>query len=233
LTVNPELMLCARNVTFRYPSRRGKVLAVASLSCQLVAGRVTAILGPSGSGKSTLGLLLAGLLEPDSGTVSFSDGRQSSPEDVAYLFQFPEHLFSEDTVERELRQAKTVTFHSAVRALESVGLDSGRFLDRSPFDLSGGEARLVAIAVQLARPSQSVIFDEPTAGLDWNMRARIRNLIRTQAEAGKIVALITHSLSFAASVSDFALVLNGGHAVWDGDPTLLVKDGALCRDLGL
>lgn len=231
--MNPDLVLCARDATFNYLSRHGKILAVASLSCQLVAGRVTAILGPSGSGKSTLGLLLAGLLEPDSGTISFSDGRRSSPKDVAYLFQFPEHLFSEDTVRRELHQTKTVTSDSSVRALESVGLDSARFLDRSPFDLSGGEARLVAIAVQLARPSQAVIFDEPTAGLDWSMRARVRNLIRMQADAGKIIGLITHSLSFAASVSDFALVLNGGRAVWEGDMAFLVKDEALCRDLGL
>lgn len=228
-----ELALCARGVAYSYRTRQGKVAAVESLSCELAGGRVTAIVGPSGSGKSTLGLLLAGLLKPDSGTVFFSDQERASPEEVAYLFQFPEQLFSEETVERELCQAKTVTPESAGHALRSVGLDPQLFLRCSPFELSGGQARLVATAVQLARPSRAVIFDEPTAGLDWNMRARIRELIGAQAKAGKIVGLVTHSLSFAASVSDFAVALNAGHIVWEGDPRYLANDTELRSTLGL
>lgn len=225
--------LCARDLTFCYCSRHGKVAAVSSLSCQLAAGKVTAIIGPSGSGKSTLGLLFAGLLRPDSGSSFFLDGKRSSPEDVAYLFQFPEHLFSEDTVERELCQLKTVTPESARRALQSVGLDPALFLGRSPFELSGGQARLTAMAVQLARPSRAIIFDEPTAGLDWNMSARIRQLIRAQAETRKVVGLITHNLHFAASTSDFAIVLNEGRVLWEGHPKYLANDDAVRRIFGL
>ncbi|MBU1936908.1 energy-coupling factor ABC transporter ATP-binding protein [bacterium] len=216
--------LCATEVSYAYHTRRGKCKAVNSLSCKLFPGRVTAILGASGSGKSTLGLLLAGLLKPDSGEISFENNGKPTPKDIAYLFQFPEQLFSEETVEKELCRNGNVSVEEARRALENVGLHPDDFLQCGPFELSGGQARLVATAVQLARPSRAVIFDEPTAGLDWKMRTNMRRVIREQADEGKIVGLITHHLPFAASVSDEALVLSEGCVKWEGDPEQLLND---------
>lgn len=228
-----ELALCARGVSYTYRTRLERIVAAASLSCRLEAGKVTAILGRSGSGKSTLGLLLAGLLKPDAGTIFFVNGDKPSPETVAYLFQFPEQLFSEDTIENELCKGGRTTLEMAKAALQSVGLEPDSFLGRNPFEISGGQARLVAMAVQLARPFQAVIFDEPTAGLDWNMRAHIRHLILTQAQAGKIVGLITHHLAFAASISAHAFVLNKGRVAWEGEPKQLIDSAKVRKELGL
>ncbi|MFH1011998.1 MAG: ABC transporter ATP-binding protein [bacterium] len=228
-----RVTLHAQEIAFAYRSRQGRVEALTSLSCQLPAGKVTAILGPSGSGKSTLGLLFAGLLKPDSGKVFFSNGEKPSPKTVAYLFQFPENLFSEESVEKELCQGNRLTRDEAKRALELVGLESERLLDRSPFELSGGQARLVAMAIQLARPSHAIILDEPTAGLDWNMRAHLRHLIRKEAQAGKIVGLITHYLAFAASVCETAFVLKGGSVRWEGELRPLEQNAELRRELGI
>lgn len=225
--------LCAHEVSYSYHTRRGKCKAVDSMSCTLLPGRVAAILGASGSGKSTLGLLLAGLLKPDSGVISFQNDRKPTPEDVAYLFQFPEQLFSEETVEKELRRNGNVTVEEASRALENVGLHPTDLLECGPFELSGGQARLVATAVQLVRPSRAVIFDEPTAGLDWKMRANMRRVIREQADEGKIVGLITHHLPFAASVSDDALVLSEGCIQWEGNPAQLMNNPEVRHRLGI
>ncbi len=228
-----EFALCAREVSYTYRTRLERIAAATSLSCRLEAGKVTAILGRSGSGKSTLGLLLAGLLKPEAGAVFFTNGDRSSPEAVAYLFQFPEQLFSEDTIEKELCKGERNRLEMAKDALQSVGLESHNFLSRNPFEISGGQARLVAMAVQLARPFRAIIFDEPTTGLDWTMRAHIRRLIRKQAEANKIVGLITHHLTFAASVSDSAVGLNDGRIVWEGDPKQLIDNAKIRKELGL
>jgi len=226
-----DTALCAYEISYVYHGRRGKCKAIDSLSCTLSPGRVTAILGPSGSGKSTLGLLLAGLLKPDSGEISFENNVKPTPKDIAYLFQFPEQLFSEETVEKELCRNGNVTTEEARRALQNVGLQPDDFLQCGPFELSGGQARLVATAVQLARPSRAVIFDEPTAGLDWKMRANMRRVIREQADAGKIVGLITHHLPFAESVSDDVIVLGDGRIQWEGNPEQLLKDSETRRRL--
>jgi energy-coupling factor transporter ATP-binding protein EcfA2 len=231
--MNDSLELFSEKVSYAYRSRQGRVEAIQGLSCRLAAEEVTAILGPSGSGKSTLGLLLAGLLKPDSGTISFSTGEKPSPESIAYLFQFPEHLFSEETVEKELRQGNTIAREEAEKALMLVGLEPSRILPRSPFELSGGQARLVAMSLQLSRPSRVIIFDEPTAGLDWKMRAHTRRLIRKQAESGKIVGLITHHLEFATSVSDTAFVLKRGSVQWEGDTRDLQENSELRRTLAI
>jgi energy-coupling factor transport system ATP-binding protein len=231
--MSDEFALCAEELSYAYQTRLEKVAAAVSLSCRLESGKVTAILGPSGSGKSTLGLLLAGLLKPDSGKVSFTNEDKPSPETVAYLFQFPEQLFSEDTIEKELCQGGRLSLDMAKRALQSVNLEPEGFLHRNPFEISGGQARLVAMAVQLARPFRAIIFDEPTAGLDWTMRARVRRLIREQAESDRIVGLITHNLTFASSVSESAVVLNNGHVAWEGDPKQLLDNAELRSGLGL
>ena len=174
---------------------RGPHFCLGDISLDL--GGLTLVLGPSGSGKTTLARLLAGVMEPDSGEILFED-RPVRAGYVGLAFQRPgDQLFCETVYDDiaygpRAQGASERRVEAAVRAA-AVRLDVEEHLfDRSPFDLSGGQMRRVALAGVLACNPEAYVFDEPTAGLDGPSRAELRQLIRGLAESGAPVVLVTH-----------------------------------------
>lgn len=209
------MALDLKEVSFIYPTT-GRGLK--GLSVRIEDGVWTALVGRSGSGKSTLLRIIAGLLEPQTGRVHVDGGRPG------LVMQFPEHHFFCSTVYDEIafgltRQGlpKSETGPAVSRALEAVGLDPGRVAPMSPFRLSGGDQRLVAIAAALALRPSFLLLDEPAAGLDPLQREEL--LFRIDAwrrETGTGVLLSSHDMDEVARWADHLLVLKDGELVYDG-----------------
>jgi energy-coupling factor transport system ATP-binding protein len=190
------------------------------------------VAGTTGSGKTTLLRALAGLLEPTTGAVSVDGvavGSREARGQVAIVFQNPESQFFAETVladvafgPRNLRIDDPE--EAAAAALEAVGLDPARFGTRSPFTLSGGEARRVAVAGALAMRAPYLLLDEPTAGLDSTGRADV--LAAIDAERGRAgLVVVTHDPEEFLSRADRLLVLRDGAVAYDSAPAGLL-DGA-------
>lgn len=217
--------------------------ALNGLNLSIPEGQFVSLIGPSGSGKSTLALLLAGLYLPTVGRVTI-DGRsaiKTAPfREVGIVFQYPEQQFFCETVYDEVAfgahnfGVKKDQLPQVVEgALESVGLDAGLFGKRSPFSLSGGEKRRIAIASILALPASILVFDEPTAGLDPQGRRWINDLAKKQQNKGRTIVWITHNMDEAAALSDRILVLAGGRVILDGTPREVFNSASELADIGL
>lgn len=201
--------------------------ALQGVSLDVAEGELLGIIGHTGSGKSTLVQHLNGLLRPQSGRILL-DGRDIWAEPkkirdvrfrVGMVFQYPEHQLFEDTIYKDiafgprnmgLSEAEIDT--RVRRAAQYVGL-SEELLDKSPFDLSGGEKRRAAIAGVMAMEPQVLILDEPTAGLDPRGREQILTMIQDYRRSrGTTVLLVTHSMEDVARVADRILVMDHGRA---------------------
>ena len=224
-----------RGVSYAYeapdPVLDGVDLAVAPGEVLLVAGR-------SGSGKSTLAALAAGLYQPDSGAVRIG-GSAPTPGRVGVTFQRPEdQLFCESVADelafapRNMGCTADETERRVRRAVELVGLD-GALLDRYPFDLSGGQARRVAIASVLALDAAAYLFDEPTAGLDAAGRAQMHELARTCAADGRAVVVISHDLDEWLAEVDRVALIDAGRVAWQGAPGALRRAPQMFEGAGL
>ncbi len=186
-----------------------------AVDLELRAGELAILAGASGAGKSTLSSLCAGLLEPDAGMVRVC-GRAVAPGMVGVAFQQPEAQFFHDTVFDEVAFAPRNAglgereVHVLVeRSIEAVGLSSD-VLNRSPFELSGGQARRVAIASVIALDAPVYIFDEPSAALDAEGRSFIHGIACKLAGDGRAVLVVTHDLPEWERLADRVLVLEGG-----------------------
>lgn len=205
-----------KEVSYTYPTT-GRGLK--SLTTCLQDGIWTALVGRSGSGKSTLLRLIAGLLKPQTGRVDI--GNRGRP---GLVMQFPEHHFFCSTVEDEIafglvrRGVPKAEIKGAVaEALEAVGLDPDRVARQSPFQLSGGDQRLVAIAACLALNPSYLLLDEPAAGLDPLQREDLLERIdRWRRKTGTGVLLSSHDMDEVAKWADHLLVLKEGELVYDG-----------------
>lgn len=211
---------------------RNRALDDVTLSLE---GGVTGLMGQTGSGKSTLLDVLAGVLPPDSGQllVDGADalrgpGARALAASVGLVFQIPERQFFEATVEREVSFGLLARGMGAAKARERagsalalMGLSLDELGHRSPFALSGGQQRRVAIASVLALRPALLLLDEPTAGLDPKERVRFRNLIAGLAR-DKIVLLSTHIVSDVEHIADEILVMRAGAVVLSGPPAELV-----------
>lgn len=208
--------------------------ALSGVSLQIMPGECWGILGETGSGKTTLVQHFNGLLKPSAGKVyvegkDLSSGEVSLPEirrRVALAFQFPEHQLFEETVSADisfvLRQ-KSVSSSQEIESLvksacRMVGLDYEAFACRSPFELSGGEMRRVALAGILAQDPPVLILDEPTAGLDGKGREEILREIGEIRRSGRTVIMISHSVEDLAELADRLLVLEEGRILAVGAP---------------
>jgi energy-coupling factor transport system ATP-binding protein len=189
------------------------------VSFTVAPGSYTLITGGSGSGKSTLLRILAGLLEPSLGEVTFSNGAKVFPSSVGIVFQHPESQLFAQTVEDEiafgprnlgLLPTKAVRGNIVREALDAVGLDPRVFFHRSPFILSGGEMRRVAVASILAMRPAFLLLDEPTAGLDAEGRAFIHALIEQLVHATAGVVVVSHDIEEFESRAQSHLVLKDG-----------------------
>lgn len=230
----PRASLVMEGVSFSYGAER----AVADISLRLGAGHVTLIAGLSGSGKSTVAMLAAGLLAPDAGTVAINKV-PVEPGAAGLAFQHPESQFFLDTVRDELAFAprnlgcgEEEAARRVARAAACVGLDE-TLLERYPFDLSGGQARRVALASVITLDASAYLLDEPSAGLDARARGFVHRLAQDLASAGAAVAVISHDLAEWMDVADDALLVRHGRIVWRGRARALRRDARPFERAGL
>ena len=222
--------------------------AVKHLSFTVERGEFLGIIGHTGSGKSTLIQHLNGLLKPTEGDVLL-DGEsiwkdklttRAARFRVGLVFQYPEYQLFEDTVfqdiafgpknmglkEDEIRQR-------VLRAADFAGVNPD-VLDKSPFDLSGGQKRRVAIAGVIAMEPEVIIFDEPTAGLDPAGCASLLENIRAYRQAtGATILMVSHSMDDVARLADRLLVLNEGQVEMLGKPSEIFTRAQRLREIGL
>ena len=198
------------------------------------SGEFAALIGHTGSGKSTLLMHLNGLMKPTSGSV-LADGidmnektkeAKQQRRKVGLVFQYPEYQLFEETVLKDVCFGpKNYGFspeeceEKAIEALKLVGVDPDEKRDVSPFELSGGEKRRVAIAGVLAMDPEVLILDEPTAGLDPKGHKDILDMVeKIHRERNLTIMLVSHNMDDAARLADRILVLDKGHLVMDGAP---------------
>jgi energy-coupling factor transport system ATP-binding protein len=208
-----------------------------------------AVAGRSGSGKTTLLHLLKGLLKPSGGVLSVQ-GRdpwqERTPDvfnEIGLVFQYPEHQLFAATVFDDIafgprsrygKQNKDAVNASVTEAMERVELDFRTYADRSPFELSGGEKRKVAIAGVLALKPKVLLLDEPTAGLDLHARQALFNLLQDlRKETGMTVIWVSHQLPEVLTHAKRLLWLDGGRLVKDGDAMNILSDPSFLKGMGM
>lgn len=215
-------------------------LALQDVSVDIAKGEIVAIIGHTGSGKSTLVQHLNGLLKPDKGTATIdaiditAKGQQAKAarQQVGMVFQYPEHqIFAETVFEDIAFGPRNKGFNEeevakAVReAMAFVGLDYDTYAERSPFQLSGGQMRRVAIAGVVAMNPDYLVLDEPSAGLDPRSRnAVFREIMALHKSRGIAIVLVTHSMEEAVKYANRLLVINGGQVLFDGEPASIFKE---------
>lgn len=224
------------------------VKALDDVSLVIPDGQFIGLIGHTGSGKSTLVQHLNGLLKATSGHIYFN-GQDIDEEDynkkelrskVGLVFQYPEHqLFEVDVFSdvcfgpKNLGLSKKETELRAYEALKQVGLPDECFY-QSPFDLSGGQKRRVAIAGVLAMKPEVLILDEPTAGLDPKGREEILTQIcKLREESGITIILVSHSMEDVAEYVDRILVMNHGSVMYDDVPREVFKHYKELESVGL
>ncbi len=194
------------------------------LDLTLEGGEITALLGRSGAGKSTLLETLAGTLKPESGKVAWNGNTPGTMRGkLGFAFQFPERTFFSETVLEEvawgpinLGLSKPDAYNQARKALRVVGLDPDVFESRSPFALSRGEARRVALAAVWSLRPVAWLVDEPTSGLDPEGCVQIGAMLRAEADRGCVVLIAGHDTEHLAVWADRLLLLDNGRVTADG-----------------
>jgi len=243
-------MIRCEQVTYVY--QRGTPLetpALEDVSLEIGAGEILGIIGATGSGKSTLVQHFNGLLRPTRGHVYLDDvdiharevDRRRVRQQIGLLFQYPEQQLFEETVAadvafgpRNLGLDDDAVAERVQRALVHVGLNPEAFGPRSPFALSNGEMRRVAIAGLLAMEPRMLILDEPTAGLDPQSRQEILDhIVRLHDTRGLTIVLITHSMDAVARLCRRLVVMDRRRVVADGPVREVFSDPARLASLGL
>lgn len=224
-------------------------IALDNVSFSIDDGEFVGLIGHTGSGKSTLIQHLNGLLKPSSGRILLDDMDINSKEvslktvrqKVGLVFQYPEHQLFEETVYKDvafgpknLRLDEKQIENRVKSSLEMVGLVYSEVKDKSPFDLSGGQKRRVAIAGVLAMKPKILILDEPTAGLDPRGRDEILNQIKILHQKEKItVILVSHSMEDIAKLVERIIVMNNGKVVYTDAPDKVFKEIDMLESIGL
>ena len=215
--------------------------ALYDVNFAIPSGKYTAIIGHTGSGKSTILQHLNALLKPTTGTVSLGErivDAQTSNKDlkplrkkVGIVFQFPEAQLFEETVEKDIAfgpknfgVSEEEANQIAKETLKIVGLPED-VLQKSPFDLSGGQMRRVAIAGVLAMQPEVLVLDEPTAGLDPKGRKEMMEMFSSlQKEQGITIVLVTHQMNDVSDYADYVIVCEKGTVVKNGTPEEVFAD---------
>lgn len=212
-------------------------------------GQFIGIIGHTGSGKSTLLQHLNGLLKPDEGTVTVGNVDITQPgismveirKRIGLVFQYPEYQLFEETVAKDvafgpknLGLSETEIEERVKEAIELVGLDYETVKDRSPFELSGGQKRRVAIAGVVAMRPEVLILDEPTAGLDPKAHKDVLNMVEeVHKRTGNITIFVSHNMADIAKLSDKILVIHNGKLVTEGSPKEVFSQKETLRSVGL
>ena len=242
-------ILSAKGVTHLYnKGTPSQSKAIYDINVDIEEGELVGIIGHTGSGKSTLVQHFNGLLKPENGQI-IVDGKdiwkdkKSTREarfKVGLCFQYPEYQLFEETVYKDISFGpknmglKEEEIHKRVLlAAEYVGLKK-ELLEKSPFDLSGGEKRRVAIAGVIAMHPKLLILDEPTAGLDPKGRDRILEMIKSYRErTGSTVLLVSHSMEDVAKIATKVLVMNKGQVEMYGTVDEVYSHSEELRNIGL
>ncbi len=223
--------------------------ALEDVSLTIEDGELIGLLGHTGSGKTTLVQHLNGLLKPTSGKVVV-DGLDITEKDVSLLevrrrvglvFQYPEYQLFEETVAKDvafgpknLGLSEQEVDERVRYALQEVGLVYEEIAERSPFELSGGQMRRVAIAGVLAMRPKTLILDEPTAGLDPAGRRSILGMIRElHAAGGLTVVMVSHNMDDISSLATRLVVMSRGRMVLTGTPREVFQHRELLESIGL
>ncbi len=223
--------------------------ALDNVSVTINDGEFVALIGHTGSGKSTLIQHINGLLKPASGKININDvniaekGVKLSDfrKKVGLVFQYPEYQLFEETIEKDiafgpknLGLTDVEVDNRVKRAMKMVGLDYETYKNKSPFDLSGGQKRRVAIAGVVAMEPSVLILDEPTAGLDPKGRDDILSQVKLLHNEYKMtVILVSHSMEDVAKVADRILVMHKGKCILDGKPGDIFKEIDTLESVGL
>ncbi|MEW5925058.1 MAG: energy-coupling factor transporter ATPase [Candidatus Zixiibacteriota bacterium] len=201
------------SVAFSYESGPGRRL-FDNLNLKLTSGKVYGLVGPSGSGKTTLIQLLAGLIKPDSGKITY-DGFKPAAGKLAVSFQQPERQFFLETVDREIRfGAENLGFDDidkiAGQCYSLIGLDKDKYSNRNPFTLSGGEKRKLAFGTILSLKPKFIFFDEPTCGLDQQGIDKFKGLVARLKQNGIGMIIISHFGDIIFDLADEVIALQQG-----------------------
>ena len=223
--------------------------ALTDVSFEINDGELVGIIGHTGSGKSTLLQHLNGLLKASSGSIEIGGTDITRPgvsmveirKKVGLVFQYPEYQLFEVSVAKDVAYGpgnlglSEEEIDQRVReAIALVGLDYEKVKDRSPFELSGGQKRAVAIAGVVAMKPEVLILDEPTAGLDPRAHKDILRMIREVHEkTGNITILVSHNMGDVAEMADKVMVIDGGKLVIMGTPEEVFSQGELLKSVGL
>ncbi|MDP4147311.1 MAG: energy-coupling factor transporter ATPase [Bacillota bacterium] len=223
--------------------------ALDSVNVTINKGQFVALIGHTGSGKSTLIQHINGLLKPTSGRIIIDDiditGRavklSSIRKKVGLVFQYPEYQLFEETIEKDIAYgpknlglSEDEISSRVKRVMKIVGLDYDTYKDKSPFELSGGQKRRVAIAGVVAMEPKILILDEPTAGLDPKGRDDILSQISAlRDEYNMTIILVSHSMEDVAKVADRILVMSKGKCILDGVPSSIFKEIDTLESVGL
>ncbi|GEN34817.1 MULTISPECIES: energy-coupling factor transporter ATPase [Aneurinibacillus] len=224
--------------------------ALQGISLHIPHGRYIAIIGHTGSGKSTLIQLLNGLLQPTEGTMQIGEftlpakkkkGLEKLRQQVGLAFQYPEYQLFEETVRKDVAFGlvnmglpSEMIPGRVDAALRLVGLDPQEYGEKSPFALSGGQMRRVALAGVLVMNPAVLILDEPTAGLDpAGHHAILEMVARMHQEEKRTTILVTHSMEDAALYADYLYVMNEGRIWMEGTPQQVFRDPDKIRQAGL
>lgn len=238
------------NLTHIYmPKSPFEKIALDNVSLDIKDGEFVALIGHTGSGKSTLIQHFNGLLEATSGKIivdgvditakkaKLTDIRKK----VGLVFQYPEYQIFEETIAKDIEFGprnlglSEEEIHSrVVKAMEMVGLDYELYKDRSPFDLSGGQKRRVAIAGVVAMKPTTLILDEPTAGLDPKGRDDILDQIsKLHKDYNMTIVIVSHSMEDVAKIAQRIIVMNNGTVALQGTPAEVFREVDTLEQIGL
>jgi energy-coupling factor transport system ATP-binding protein len=234
-------MITVDNVSFHY---QAGPLVLRNVSLNIQDGEFVAIMGENGAGKTTLVKMFNGLLKPTEGKV-LVDGVETRAKsvaelsrDVGLIFQNPDHQLFAETVAEELSfSLRNFGFREEVieRRVTSLlaTLDLEQYRKSSPFVLSGGERKRVALAAILVWDPKHVIMDEPTIGQDYMQKDRLRQLITQLTSQGKTVVIVTHDVEFVAECKPRVLLLSHGETIGDGPAAGILTDPPLVERASL
>lgn len=235
-----------QDVTFSYQTKHGSGPRVIDhVNLFIRQGECVGVIGHEGAGKTSLLQLMIGLLKPALGTIEV-DGVDiwQKPEAVSALrrkigfaFQFPEQQFFCETVEGELRYAPENFGHDAgfmkpEEALGALGIRADLYMHRSPFSLSMGEARLIALATLLVTKPQALLLDEPTAGLDGAGVDNVLNLLLRMKADSTTIIIVSHDVDVLAEIASRTIIMRGGRIEEDGPVAEILMNGELLSNHG-
>ena len=238
------------NLTYVYmPKTPFEKKALDNVSLEIEDGEFLAVIGHTGSGKSTLIQHLNGLLKPASGKI-YVDGTDITDKDtklvdirkkVGLVFQYPEYQLFEETIAKDIAYGPSnlglnedEILNRVKKSMEMVGLNYEEYKDISPFELSGGQKRRVAIAGVIAMEPKVLILDEPTAGLDPAGRDDILEQIKLLHEKYNMtIILVSHSMEDVGKLAEKIIVMNDGHIELQGKPKEVFKEIDTLEKIGL